>query len=247
MTGTDLDAAGFGAGFSFESLGEGYSVCVSAEHRFGTDAFLLAEFSAPRRKDSVCDLCSGNGIVALLMSRNFHPERIYAVELQDKAYRQLCLSAKESNAYEILPVHADLRQWRAQAQLDLVTCNPPYKVDNTGIKNDSDEVTIARHETMCSIDDVCLAARRSLRYGGRLCICNRPERLADVICSMRANGIEPKRLRTVQKDRSSDPWLILVEGRLGGSPFMRIESPLYIKGENGEPYSEEMKRIYRLG
>ena len=68
MTGTDLDAAGFGAGFSFESLGEGYSVCVSAEHRFGTDAFLLAEFSAPRRKDSVCDLCSGNGIVALLMS-----------------------------------------------------------------------------------------------------------------------------------------------------------------------------------
>lgn len=100
---------------------------------------------------------------------------------------------------------------------------------------------------MCSIDDVCSAAKRSLRYGGRLCICNRPERLADVICSMRANGIEPKRLRTVQKDRSSDPWLILVEGRLGGSPFMRIESPLYIKGENGEPYSEEMKRIYRLG
>ena len=71
---------------SYESLGEGYYVCVSQEHRFGTDAFLLADFASPRRKDRVCDLCTGGGIVALLLSRNFHPEKIYAVELQKKAY-----------------------------------------------------------------------------------------------------------------------------------------------------------------
>ncbi len=92
---------------SYESLGEGYYVCVSQEHRFGTDAFLLADFASPRRKDRVCDLCTGGGIVALLLSRNFHPEKIYAVELQKKAYEQLLKSKEKSGAGEIEPVHME--------------------------------------------------------------------------------------------------------------------------------------------
>lgn len=232
--------------FSFEELGSGYKVCVSPEHRFGTDAFLLADFASPRHKDKVCDLCTGNGIVALLTARDFAPETIYAVELQDKAFKQLCMSKEASDAKTIIPVHEDLKEWRSDIQLDLITCNPPYKIDNTGLKNASQAVTIARHETECTIFDVCRAARRSLRFGGRLCICNRPERLADVMQAMREAGIEPKRLRCVQKTAESDPWLILVEGRLGGSKFLKIEKPLIVKGENGEAYSAEMKRIYKL-
>ncbi len=237
--------------FSLEELGNGYKVCVSREHRFGTDAFLLADFAAPRRKDKVCDLCSGNGIVALLMARNFHPAAVYAVELQKKAYIQLERSKEASladgaDAGGIIPVLADVKDWRCGEPLDLITCNPPYKIDNTGFKNADSAVSIARHEIMCTIYDVCAAAKRSLRYGGRLCVCNRPERLADVICAMRENKIEPKRLRPVQKDRDSDPWLILVEGRLGGSKYLKMEKPLYIKGKNGEPYSPEMKRIYGI-
>lgn len=234
------------AGFSFEELGGGFKVCVSDEHRFGTDAFLLSDFAAAKRKDKVCDFCSGNGIVALLTARDFAPEMIYAVELQDKAFQQLCMSKEASNAETVIPIHEDLREWRSGVQLDLITCNPPYKPDNTGLKNASHAVTIARHETECTIFDVCRAARRSLRFGGRLCLCNRPERLADVIQAMREAGIEPKRLRCVQKTAESDPWLILVEGRLGGSKFLKIEKPLIVKGENGEPYSLEMKRIYKL-
>ena len=230
----------------FEELGEG-KICVSTEHRFGTDAFLLADFAKPRHKDKVCDLCTGNGIVAVLLRREFKPQKIYAVELQEKAYHQLCLSKEASNADEIIPVLADLKGWTPDEKLDVITCNPPYKTNNTGIKNESEAVTIARHETECSIYDVCACAKRALNFGGRLCVCQRPERLADIFEAMRQNGIEPKRLRTVQKDKNSDPWLVLVEGRLGGSKFMKIEAPLYIKGEHGEEYSQEMKRIYKLG
>lgn len=230
----------------YESLGEGISVCVSSEHRFGTDAFLLADFASPRHKDKVADLCTGNGIVALLMSRDHKPSEIFAVELQEKAYDQLCLSVSKSGCDEIRPVHADLKEWQAPYQLDVITCNPPYKIDNTGAKNDSGAVSIARHEIACTMLDVCKTAKRSLKFGGRLCICNRPERLADVIDAMRQCGIEPKRLRCVHKDENTEPWLILVEGRLGGSKFLKIEKPLLVKGRNGEAYSDEMKRIYKL-
>lgn len=231
---------------SYEDLGEGYKICVSSEHRFGTDAFLLADFAAPRHKDKVVDFCTGDGIVALLMSRDFSPSEIYAVELQQKAYDQLCLSKEASNADEIVPVNADLKEWRAPHQFDVITCNPPYKIDNTGAKNDTEAVSIARHEIACTVYDVCRAAKKALKFGGRLCICNRPERLADCISAMRENGIEPKRLRSVHKDASSDAWLILLEGTMGGAKFMKVEKPLIVKGENGEAYSPEMKRIYKI-
>ncbi|MCD8345101.1 MAG: methyltransferase [Oscillospiraceae bacterium] len=234
--------------YTYEPLGHAYKVCISASHRFGTDAFLLADFAGARHKDKVCDLCSGNGIVALLLSRDYQPSVIYAVELQAEAYSQLekSIEASPEEAKKIVPIMDDLKEWTSPEKLDLITCNPPYKADGVGIQNDSEASVIARHETACTIYDVCECAARSLKYGGRLCVCNRPERLPDVFEAMRRNKIEPKRLRTVHKDKSSEPWLILVEGRLGGSPFMRIEKPLFIKGENGESYSEEMKRIYRL-
>lgn len=229
--------------FTFEELGKGFKVCVSQEHRFGTDAFLLADFAKPRHKDKVCDYCTGCGIIAMIMQRNFQPAKIYALEIQQKAYEQLRLSAKESGTLNVEAVLGDLREWRSPEALDLITCNPPYKISGTGAKNDSDAVSIARHEMMCTIQDVCAAAAKNLRFGGRLCVCNRPERLSDVITAMRQNGIEPKRLRTVHKNPETAPWLILVEGRRGGNNFIQIEKPLYVRSADGG-ISEEMSRIY---
>ncbi len=229
--------------FTFEELGKGFKVCVSQEHRFGTDAFLLADFAKPRHKDKVCDYCTGCGIIAMIMQRNFQPAKIYALEIQQKAYEQVKLSAKESGTLNVEAVLGDLREWRSPEALDLITCNPPYKISGTGAKNDSDAVSIARHEMMCTIQDVCAAAAKNLRFGGRLCVCNRPERLSDVIMAMRENGIEPKRLRTVHKNPETAPWLILVEGRRGGNNFIQIEKPLYVRSADGG-ISEEMSRIY---
>ena len=228
---------------TFEDLGKGFRVCISTEHRFGTDAFLLADFARPRHKDTVCDLCTGCGIIPMIIQRNFQPRKIYAVELQQKAYDQLKLSIRESGTDSTEAVLGDLREWKSPEQLDVITCNPPYKISGTGAKNNSLAVSIARHEMMCTVDDVCAAAARNLRFGGRLCLCNRPERLSDIITAMRANGIEPKRLRTVHKNPECAPWLVLVEGRKGGNNFIRIEKPLYVRSSDGG-ISEEMQSIY---
>ena len=229
---------------SVEELGGGFKVAISKEHRFGTDAFLLADFAAPKRKDRCLDLCSGNGIVGLLMLRDFQPDEVWAAEIQKSAHGLAVMSKELSGAGNFFPINADLRVWRGERQFDVITCNPPYKRGGTGAESSSRAEAVARHEIECTVYDVCEAAKRNLRFGGRLCICNRPERLADCIEAMRKNGIEPKRLRTVHKNADSAAWLILLEGRLGGSGFMKIERPLLVL-ENGE-YSKEMKRIYRL-
>lgn len=231
--------------FTFESLGEGIEICISDEHRFGTDAFLLADFSAGRHKDICADLCTGSGIIALLLHKFYKPQKIYAVEIQEKAHEQLKVSLERSRIDTIQPVLGDLNDWRSEKELDLITCNPPYKINNTGAKNDSEAVSIARHEMLCTIDDVCRCAKKNLKFGGRLCICNRPERLCDIMTAMRASGIEPKRLRTVHKNPECPPWLILVEGKKGGRPFVQIEKPLYVRSADGGN-SAEMKRIYGL-
>jgi len=229
---------------TFEDLGKGYKVCISTEHRFGTDAFLLADFARPRHKDTVCDLCTGCGIIAMIMRRIFQPKKIYAVELQQKAYDQLRLSIEKSGADEnTFAVLGDLKEWKSSEPIDVITCNPPYKISGTGAKNNSHAVSIARHEIECTVDDVCAAAAKNLRFGGRLCICNRPERLSDIITAMRANGIEPKRLRTVHKNPDCAPWLILVEGHKGGNNFIQIEKPLFVRTKDGG-ISEEMQGIY---
>lgn len=229
---------------TFERLSDDISVAISKEHRFGTDAFLLADFAAPRHKDRVIDLCSGCGIVGLLMMRDFSPSCVTAVELQKKAHMLAELTKRRCGLECFIPKNCDLKEYTSPHQADLITCNPPYKTPGTGAVSASEAEAVARHEIECSILDVCRAAKRNLKFGGRLCICNRPERLLDCISAMRDCKIEPKRLRSVHKTAEDKAWLILLEGRLGGSGFMKIEPPLLVY-EGGE-YSKEMKRIYKI-
>ena len=233
-----------------EKLGD-ISIYISNEHGFGTDAFLLADFAGVKRGDKVCDLGTGCGIIPLLMCRSNPPRRIAAVDIQQGAINQLKLSVEENSLGGIIiPIHADLKALSlplGDAELDagrfeIVTCNPPYKRAGSGIINENSAHSIARHEIMCNIDDVCSAANKLLKFGARLCICQRPERLADVICAMKSNGIEPKKIRFVSKNSQTEPWLFLIEGRKGGSPFMRVMPQLYIRSQAG--FSDELKAIY---
>lgn len=233
----------------YENIGSGISVCVNGDHKFGTDSFLLSYFAAPRRIDAVCDLCAGCGIISLLWFRGENrPEKAYAVDIQPEAVALMRLTLEKSGGIEgFVPVLSDLRDLRGKlpaGRFDLVTCNPPYKAADSGILSASESDRIARHETMCTIEDACESASRLLRFGGRFCVCQMPERLVDVLAAMRLHKIEPKKLRLVQNTAGSAPWLILVEGKLGSKPFMRIEPPLLLK-ENGVT-SEEMKKIYGM-
>ena len=236
--------------YTYEKLNGGLEVCVSPEHRFGTDAFLLADFAAPRHKDIVCDLGTGCGIIPFVMCREDKPAHIYAVDIQPQAIEQLELGMKRSGVDCITPVCADLNNLWENAplgRLDIVTCNPPYKASGCGIESEMSAQKIARHEIMCDISDVCNAAAKLLKFGGKLCVCCRPERLADTVTAMKSAGIEPKTLRFVSKTPNDAPWLFLMDGRKGGKPFLNVMKGLYVKGNGENGFSEELLKIYRKG
>ena len=231
----------------YEELKAGLYVCRSDVHTFGTDAFLLTGFCRYREKDPVCDLGTGCGIIPLLMQRHRPPKKIWAVDIQPDAIEQLRLGIEKSGVRNIEPICADLRElpMLPAGQFDLVTCNPPYKAANSGIQSADAQRQTARHETAGDIRDICAAASRLLQYHGRFCLCCRPERLADVICAMRENRIEPKRLRMVSKTPESAPWLFLLEGRKSAKPFMQIEPALFVRA--GGDMTAEAAQICHFG
>ena len=233
---------------SFEKLSDKIQICVTKEHRFGADAFLLADFAKPRMKDIVCDLGTGCGIIPLLMSRKNPPRHIYAVDIQKQAIDQLNESIAVSEISNITPICADLKELWENAPLgtlDVVTCNPPYKAADCGIESTMTAQKIARHEILCNINDVCKAASKLLKFGGKLCICNRPERLCDVILAMKQNDIEPKEIRFVSKTPADAPWLFLIEGKKGGKSFLKVRPAMYIQGDGENGFSEELLSIYK--
>lgn len=226
----------------------GRIIYVSSECRFGTDAVLLANFANPKRIDSAVDLCTGGGIIPLLWLGNGDVQReIYGVEIQHECCELARMSVEANGETEkFIIIEGDLRnisEYLPREKFSLVTCNPPYFTTGSGFANKSDVRMIARSEIMCNSDDVCIAAGYLLKYGGRLCVCQRPERLADIICAMRANQIEPKRIRLVQQRSGSEPWLVLIEGRRGGKPGIKFLPVLTVENSDGM-YSAEMSEIY---
>ena len=159
---------------TFEKLGESCEICVTKEHTFGTDAFLLADFAKARHKDIVCDLGTGCGIIAVLMRLRYEPKQVYGVDIQPQAIEQFELTVSRSGLKETYPLLMDLKALTNDAPLgrcDLVTCNPPYKAAKAGIESELSAHKIARHEILCNISDVCAAGNKLLKYGGRLCLC----------------------------------------------------------------------------
>ena len=144
-------------------------------------------------------------------------------------------------------INADLCDLKGKLNFgcyDVVVCNPPYKIGGGGIKNPTSARLIARHESECTLDDICSAASKLLQFGGRFYMCQRPERLGDVMESMRKFDIEPKTLRLVQQRVSKAPKLFLLEGRRGGKRgFLNVLPTLFIEDESGN-FSKEMLEIY---
>ncbi|MEE1066002.1 MAG: methyltransferase [Acutalibacteraceae bacterium] len=235
------------AEFRKEYLGSGVNVVVSDEHSFGTDAVLLADFTSPKRKENACDFGTGCGIIPMLWYRNGCGKRIWGVELQKQGYEQACESAKISSAEEkVTFLNHDLRDIKSVFEhgvMDVVSMNPPYKAADSGIKSTAEAELIARHEVECKLADVTAAAAHLLNFGGRLCMCNRPERLSDTIVAMKEAGIEPKRLRFVVKRPDTRPWLFLIEGKKGSKPYLNVEPMLVMYDDNGE-LSQEVIEIY---
>ena len=228
-----------------QPIGAGIEIYTNGVHKFGTDAVLLAHFAAPTEKDSACDLGTGCGIIPLLWCRDKKPHILTAVDIQPDATQLLKMSAKHNSIDGIDICNADLRHLDKdmQGKYTLVTMNPPYKKVEGGLISPNEGRAIARHEIKCTVTDMTKAAAGLLKPSGRLCVCHRPERLADLICAMREAGIEPKRLQLVCQRVGDAPMLILCEGRRGGNSGMTLLPPLIVEDGQGG-YSPEMKEIY---
>ena len=218
---------------------------VSDSHTFGTDALLLAAFSAPKRKNTVCDFGTGCGIIPFYWLRE-GIEKVHAVEIQPLACDQLTRSIEMNSLGErFFLYNSDLRELKGKLEagiFDLVTMNPPYTAEGHGIISETAADKIARHETSLELTDVFLSASRLLKFGGRMCICLRPERLTEAMMGMREAKIEPKRLRFVSQRDGKAPWLFLLEGKKGRNPGLIVEKELHIENPDGTP-NDEMKKI----
>lgn len=232
---------------SLQPLGNGMEILVSKNHTFGTDAVLLSNFAAPKKSEVAVDLGTGCGIIPMLWLRDNVVARAEGLEISDEAV----LLAKQSIEINGLGDRCEVFKGDIKRPFEhlkkgyynLVTCNPPYKASGAGIASETKADLVARHETLCDLADVIKAAAGLLTYGGRLCICQRPERLGEIISLMTENSIEPKLLRLVCKTEGCEPWLVLVSGRLKGGKGMRIMPNLNVYNKDGS-LSSEMLDIY---
>ncbi len=237
--------AGKGENISLSPIGEGIDIFVSKEHTFGTDAVLLSSFAGVKQRDKAIDLGTGCGIIPLLWLRDKAVTDVTGFEISKNAIALLTETVKR-HSLSLKVQQGDIKDIFSilpKAEYTLVTCNPPYKAEGRGILSDTAADKVARHETMCSLEDVIKAAAGLLKFGGRLALCQRPERLSEIFSLMTAYKIEPKRLRLVCKTEGTEPWLVLVEGRLGGGKGLRILPNLRLYEKDGK-MTAEMLEIY---
>lgn len=226
--------------------GNDFKISVSKNHTFGTDAVLLYNFANAKASDIAVDLGTGCGIIGLLMLRDNKCQKVYGVDISDEAI-ELCLDTKERlGLNKFTPILSNLTDLKGKipfGSASLVVCNPPYKAKGAGIKSANYRELVARHETECELSDIVEAAAKLLNTGGRFCVCQRPERTAELLCLMSAAKIEPKRIRFVAKRPENEPWLVLIEGKKGAKRGNRVEPTLFVENEDGS-FSQEMLKIY---
>ena len=213
--------------------------------KFGTDAVLLSDFAKDIHSEHTLDLCSGTGIIPFLLYGKSKTKKYTLVEIQ----KDIAKMAKKSVELNLLcdnmkVVCEDLKNAVSvfgKRQFDLITCNPPYIRDS--VMNENDSKTIARHEVMCTLEDIIKVSSELMKTTGRLAMVHRPSRIAELLYLMKKYKIEPKRMRFVQKTPSAPPILVLVEGLFGAKSDVIVQNPLILYNEDMTETSE-LKEIY---
>jgi len=214
---------------------------------FSLDAVLLAKFTyLPIQKGNIIDLCTGNGVIPLLLSTRTKGH-IIGVEIQQKLYNMAVRSVDYNKLQNrITIVHGDIRNIADElgyGKFDVVTCNPPYfPTPSKEEINENEHLAIARHEILCTLEDAIKTSSQLVRAGGKVSFVHRPQRLMDILMLMRMYKIEPKRLRFVYPKVNKEANTILIEGIKNGNLDLKVLPPLYVYNEQNE-YTEEIKEI----
>lgn len=215
--------------------------------RIGTDSVLISDFMTLPKGAKVCDLGSGSGTISLLLCGRSADCHVTGVELQEQAHALFCQNIRENKLEaRVTPVLGDLREIRTllrAGSFDCVVSNPPYFPPSGGEISPNNALAIARTELCCTPEDICAAAQWLLKYGGTLAVVHKPERLCDLICTMRTHKIEPKRIRFVRHSINSPVCLVMLEGKLGAKSGLRYAPDLLQYTPSGEE-TEEYRTIY---
>lgn len=215
---------------------------------FGVDAVLLSYIAENTKAESIMDLCTGNGIVPILLAGKTNAKRICGIEIQEKqadlAKRSVSLNGLENRVFIYNMDLKDAVNEFKKGSFDAVTCNPPYIENSGGIINEKSEKAIARHEIMCTLEDVIKVSSELLAPLGRFYMVHKPERLVDIFSLMREYKIEPKRLWMVHPSKDKKANIVLVEGAKNGGRDLKMMEPIYVYAEDGN-YSDMINKIYR--
>lgn len=229
-------------------LGENLRIIQSPSvFAFSLDTVLLAKFVyVPIQKGNLLDLCTGNGVIPLLLSKRTKGD-ITGVEIQQRIYSMAKRSIEFNKlSTQIKMIHGDIKDMPKElghGKYDIVTCNPPYfptpKQDEI---NENEHLAIARHEIHCTLEDVIRVSSQLVKQGGKVAFVHRPGRLLDIVTLMRKYRLEPKRLQFVYPKAGKEANILLIEGIKDGKPDLKILQPLIVYNEENE-YTKELQTI----
>lgn len=229
-------------------LAEGLKIIQSPSvFAFSLDAVLLAKFVyVPIQKGKIIDLCSGNGVIPLMLTKRTKAQ-LFGVEIQERVWNMAQRSIHYNGLEkQITMIHGDIKDMPSTLgyhQYDVVTCNPPYfPVKDTNIMNENPHFAIARHEIYCTLEDVVRVSSQLVKPGGKVALVHRPERLLDIVTLMREYKVEPKRLRFVYPKVGREANTILIEGAKNGNPGLKVLPPLFVYHVN-DTYTEEVSEM----
>lgn len=214
---------------------------------FGMDAVLLTGFAHAGAGDRLLDLGTGTGIIPLLMEAKYHCASLTGLEIQpesaDMAARSVALNGLSDKIDIVVGDIKEADQIFLSASFDCITCNPPYMIGRHGIANPDAPKAIARHEILCTFEDVAAQAAKLLKPGGHFFLVHRPFRLAEIMVTLAKHRLEPKRMQLVHPYADREPNMVLLEAVRGGRPRMKVEKPLIVFREPGV-YMPEITEIY---
>ena len=216
---------------------------------FGMDAVLLSSFARVKKGEKALDLGTGTGIIPILLSAKTEGESFVGLEIQEESADMAGRSVIHNHLEkQVKIVTGDIKEAAdifGSVSFDVITTNPPYMIGSHGIANPSDTKAIARHEVLCTLDDVLRVSAKMLKPKGRFYMVHRPFRLAEILSKMVQVGIEPKRMRLVYPFVDKEPNMVLIEGLIGGNSRMTIEPPLIVYKEPGV-YTDELLKEYGM-
>lgn len=229
---------------------KGYHIIQDpARFCFGMDAVLLSGFAKAKRGERVLDLGTGTGIIPILMSAKTEGDSFTALEIQedsaDMARRSVSLNQLDEKVQIVTGDIKDASKIFGASSFHVITTNPPYMIGTHGENSPMEAKAIARHEVLCTLDDILRESARLLTPKGRFYMVHRPFRLAEILSKMVEYRIEPKRMRLVYPYIDKEPNMVLIEGLRGGKSRMTVEPPLIVYKESGV-YTDEIYELYGM-